>query len=73
MPQADARGSSTRAVVLVSDRGRPAAGPAHAAAAGLEGDTWRAVAVPPEQPEYVPNELQCAELPDGTVVLNVRS
>ena len=34
---------------------------------------YRAVQVPPETPENVPNELQCAELPDGTIVLNVRS
>jgi hypothetical protein len=58
----DAHGSSTRAIVLVSTT-PDAAAPS----------TWRAVLVPPATPEYVPNELQCAELPDGSILLNVRS
>ena len=59
---ADQKGTQTRAFVLISE-------PSTAAA-----DTpWRAVLVPPDPPVHVPNELQCAELPDGKVVLNVRS
>ena len=34
---------------------------------------WAVVEVPQSAPYHEPNELQCAELPDGTVVLNVRS
>ena len=67
----DAHGSSTRAIVLIAG-----AAPASDATAAAHADipsTWQAVLVPPDTPEYVPNELQCAELPDGTIVLNVRS
>lgn len=58
----DVRGAMTRAMVLISQEDTLDAD-----------DTWRAVLVPPDPPVYEPNELQCAELPDGTIVLNVRS
>jgi hypothetical protein len=59
----DGHGAQTRAFVLISE-------PTEATAVD---DGWRAVLVPPDTPEYVPNELQCAELADGTIVLNARS
>ena len=61
---ADPKGTQTRAFVLISEPDM------HTTAADT---TWRAVVVPPDPPVHVPNELQCAELPDGKVVLNVRS
>lgn len=66
----DPRGTSTRAIVLVSEASPNSA----VGTAGVDEPlTWRAVLVPPKTPENVPNELQCAELPDGTLILNVRS
>jgi hypothetical protein len=66
----DPRGTSTRAIVLVAEASPDAT---LGTAGNDEPMTWQAILVPPEKPENVPNELQCAELSDGTIVLNVRS
>ena len=48
------------------------AGPSHRSRCVSAAATWRAVHVP-DPGKNEPNELQCAELPSGEILLNVRS